>query len=129
MGKRLQTAAGNVSESMSLTERQRVIVAVGVPVLFVVLFEITANFGVLILILAAGLAVFLYTRSTAQETVAAGAYGTGLLMDGLYLLELYWNGAQGSTEPLIGTATRVLWYAVLGTVLVVGGLWLRQTNR
>jgi hypothetical protein len=47
-------------------------------------------------------------------------------MVGLFLLELYWNGAYGSTEPLIGTAARVLWQAVTGSVLVGLGLWLRQ---
>lgn len=101
---------------------------VGVPVVFVALFELTANFGVLILFLAAGLATFLYTRRTARKTIAASAYGTGVLMCGLFLLVLYWNGAQGSTEPLIGAVTRVLWWAVTGALLIGLGLWLRQVE-
>lgn len=93
-----------------------------------VLFELIANFGVLVLLLAVGLATVLYTRTTAQRTIAASAYGVGVLMISLFLLELYWNGTQGSTEPLIGTATRVLWRAVTGTVLIGLGLWLRQVD-
>lgn len=126
MYKHPRTAVNRIVEFISVTERRRLIVVVGIPVLFVALFELTANYGVLILLLAAGLATFLYTRSTAQKTIAASAYGTGMMMFGLFILELYWNGARGSTEPLIGTATRVLWVAVTGTMLIGLGLWLRQ---
>ena len=126
MYKRSRTVVGDIVEFVALTERRRLIVVVGIPVLFVVLFELTANFGVLTLLLAAGLATFLYTRTTAQKTIAASAYGAGILMWSLFILELYWNGAKGSTEPLIGTATRVLWVVVTGAVLIGLGLWLRQ---
>lgn len=126
MYRRPLTAVNHIVEFISVTERRRLIVVVGIPVLFVALFELTANYGVLILLLAVGLAAFLYTRPTAQKTIAASAYGTGMAMVGLFILELYWNGTRGSTEPLIGTATRVLWVSVTGTVMIGLGLWLRQ---
>ncbi|WP_324757702.1 hypothetical protein [Haloarcula montana] len=122
------TVVGRAVEFVALTERRRLLVVVGVPVLFVLLFEFVANYGLLVVLLAVGLAAVLYTRSTARETIAASAYGVGVLLIGLFLLELYWNGAQGSTEPLIGTATRVLWRAVVGTVLLGLGLWLRRVD-
>lgn len=121
-----RTVVGRIVESVGLTERRRLMVVAGIPVVFVVLFELTANYGVLILLLAAGLATFLYTRSTAQKTIAAAAYGAGVLVFGLFLLELYWNGATGSTAPLLDTATRTLRLAVGGTLLMGLGLWLRQ---
>jgi hypothetical protein len=128
MSKHSRTVAGHIVELVSLTERRRLLVVVGVPVLLVALFELTANFGVLVVLLAAGLATFLYTRTTAQRTLAASAYGTGVVVSGLFVLELYLNGAQGSTEPLIGAATRVIWWAVAGTLLIALGLWLRQID-
>lgn len=126
MTERQWTVAGQIVEFVALTERRRVIVAVAIPILFVVLFEMVANFGVLVLLLAVGLAVFLYTRATAQETVAASAYGVGTLMISLFVLVLYWNGSHGSTEPVIDTATRLLWWGVTGIVLIGLGLWLRR---
>ncbi|MFU1781405.1 hypothetical protein ACM16X_08485 [Haloarcula japonica] len=128
MDSRPRTVAGRIVESVAGTERRRLLVVVGVPVLFVALIDLTANFGVLVLFLAAGLAAFLYTRPTGQQTVAASCYGVGVLLIGLFLLELYWNGVQGSTEPLFGTATRLLWRAVTGTSLIGLGLWLRQSE-
>lgn len=125
---RPRTAVGYVVEFVAVTERRRVIVAVGVPFLFWLLFELNANLGVLPLILAAGLAAYLYTRGTAQKTLAASAYGTGLLMVGLFLLELYWNGARGSTESLEGIATRLLWWVLMGTVLIGLGIWIRRVD-
>ncbi len=47
-------------------------------------------------------------------------------MTGLFVFELYWNGVGGSTEPLLRTATRVLWVAAAGTALVGLGVWLRR---
>jgi hypothetical protein len=126
MDKRLRTVVGPIVKFVARTERRRRLVVVGIPLVFVVLLDLLANYGVLVLGLAGGLATVLYTRSTAQKTIAAGVYGVGVLMVGLFLLELYWNGAYGSTEPLIGTAARVLWQAVTGSVLVGLGLWLRQ---
>lgn len=126
MYKHPQAVVDHIVEFVALTERRRLIVVVGIPVLFVALFELTANYGVLILLLAAGLIAFLYTRPTAQKTIAASAYGAGVLMVSLFLLELYWHGATGSTEPFIGVSTRTLWLVVTGTVLTGLGLWLRQ---
>jgi hypothetical protein len=128
MDKRPGTSAGHLVELVAKSEGRRLIVVIGIPMLFVAWFELTANFGVLILLLAAGLAAFLYTRSTAQKTLAASAYGAGVLLISLFLLELYLNLATGSTEPLSGTATRVLWRAIAGTALIGFGLWLRQTE-
>jgi hypothetical protein len=128
MNRRLRTVVGKIIEFVAFSERRRLLVVVGVPALFVVLLDFVANYGVLILLLAAGLATVLYTRSAAQQTIAASVYGVGVLLISLFLLELYWNGALGSTEPLQGTATRLLWRVVTGTVLVGLGLWLRQTD-
>lgn len=80
MDKRPGTVAGHVVEFVARTERRRLVVVVGIPAVFVVLFELTANLGILILLLAAGLATFLYTRPTVQKTMAASAYATGTAM-------------------------------------------------
>jgi len=121
-----RTVADHLCAFVAVTERRRLLIVVAVPALFALLFEIVANFGVVPLILGTGLAVFLYTRSTVQATVAASAYGVGVLMIGLFALVLYWNGVRGSTEPLLGAAARILWWAVTGTVLIGLGLWLRR---
>jgi hypothetical protein len=126
MNKRLRTVVGQLVEFVALTERRRLLVVVGIPLVFVVLLDFVANYGLLIPLLAVGLTTVLYTRSTAQKTVAASVYSVGVVLLGLFLLELYWNRALGSTEPLIRTATRVLWQAVTGSVLVGLGLWLRR---
>jgi hypothetical protein len=127
MPKRPRTL-GRIVAFVAVAERRRLLVVFGVPTVFVVLLDFVANYGVLVLLLAVGLAVVLYTRSTAQKTIAASASGVGALLFGLFLLELYWNGAQGGTEPLIGTARRALWQAVTGSILIGFGLWLRQTD-
>ena len=101
MNGRPRTALGRLVEFVAVTEGRRLLVVVGVPLLFVVLFELVADYGVLVLLLAACLAAVLYTRPTDQATIAASAYGVRLLLVGLFLLELYWTGAQGSTEPLV----------------------------
>jgi hypothetical protein len=75
MDARPRTAARRCFEFVAHSERRRIGLVVGIPALFVVLFEAIANFGVLLLFLATGFGVFLYTRGTAQETVAASAYG------------------------------------------------------
>lgn len=126
MTKHPGSIVGDLIDIVALSERRRLIVVVGIPVFFVALLELTANYGVLILLLAAGLATFLYTRSTTQTTIAASAYGVGVLLSSLFLLEMYSNGATGSTEPLRSTAIRSLWLAVTGGVLIGVGLWLRQ---
>lgn len=128
MHTRPRTAVCRIVAFVAVTERRRLLVVAGVPIFFAILLDLVANYGVLVLFLAVGLATVLYTRSTAQKTIAAGVYGVGALLIGLFLLELYWNGSRGSTEPLIGTATRVLWRAVTGIGLVGLGLWLRQID-
>jgi hypothetical protein len=128
MNGRPRTLSRRIVEFVAVTERRRLLVVFGIPIGFVALFELVANYGVLVPLLAAGLATVLYTRPTTQGTIAAGAYGVGALLICLFLLELYWNGARGSTEPLIGTATRVLWQAVTGAVLIGLGVWPRQVD-
>lgn len=128
MNERLQATVGQIVEFVARTERHRLIVVLAIPILFVILLDVVANYGLLPVLFAAGLAAVLYTRPTAQQTIAASIYGVGVLMIGLFLLELYWNGAWGSTEPLIGTATRVLWQALIGSMLVGVGLWLRHIS-
>lgn len=128
MDKRPQTVVGHGIEFVARTEYRRLIVVIGIPVVFLALLVARNNLGLSGLLFVVGLVGFLYTRPTAQQTIAASAYATGMLMIGLFLLELYYNGARGSTEPLIGTATRVLWLAVTGTVLTGLGLWIRQAD-
>jgi hypothetical protein len=128
MDKCPRTVVDRVVSLVAVSEHRRLLVVVGVPVSFVVLSELVANNGALALLLAVGLAAVLYTRSTATETIVASALGVGVLLIGLFLLELYWNGVRGSTEPLLGTATRVLWQAVAGIVLLGFGLWLRAVD-
>ena len=128
MTNRLRTVVGRGVDFVAATDRRRLLVVVGPPLLFAVVFEFAADYGVYPVLLAAGLSAVLYTRPTAQETIAASAYGVGALLIGLFLLELYWNGARGSTEPLVGTATRLLWRAVAGSVLLGLGLWIRRVE-
>lgn len=128
MDKRPQTVVGHGIEFVARTEYRRLIVVIGIPLIFLALLVTGNNLGFAGLLFVVGLVAFLYTRPTVQQTIAASAYATGVLMIGLFLLELYYNGARGSTEPLVGTATRVLWLAVTGTVLTGLGLWIRQAD-
>jgi hypothetical protein len=128
MNTRPRAVAGRIIGFVAFTERRRLLVVVGVPVVFTVLLDVVANYGVLVPFLGAGLAADLYTRPTAQTTIAASVYGVRVLLLGLFLLELYWNVAQGSTEPLRATATRLLWRVVTGTVLVGLGLGFRRID-
>lgn len=88
-------------------ERRRALVVLGVPLLFWLVVESTANPGFLPLVLATGLAAYLYTRRTGRETLAAGAAGTGPLAISLFLLQVYRVGAGGSTEPLADAVARL----------------------
>lgn len=124
MSSRLRTAAGSVVRSVGASERRRVLVVLGVPFSFWLAVELAANLGFLPLVLAVGLAAYLYTRRTAQETLAASSVGTGLLLVSLFLLQIYWVNAGGSTEPLAGTITRLLGWFLIGTVLIALGWWL-----
>jgi uncharacterized membrane protein len=94
--------------------------------LFAVLVWENNVIGTVVVFLAVGLAAVLYTRPTAQKTVAASAYVTGVLLIGLLLLELYWNWAQASTASQAAIVSEGLWQVVAGTLLIGLGLWLRQ---
>lgn len=128
MSSRLRTAVGPLVESVGVSERRRLVVALGVPLSFWLAVETAANLGVLPLVLAGGLAAYLYTRRTARATLAAGAAGTGLLLISLFLLQLYQISAGGSTEPLAGAAARLLGWVLLGTLLLAFGAWLSDAD-
>ncbi|SFL29079.1 hypothetical protein SAMN04487950_3286 [Halogranum rubrum] len=128
MSYRLQSAVGSVVESVGASERRRVLVALGIPLLFWLTVELAANLGFLPLVLAVGLAAYLYTRETEQETLAAGFAGVGLLLASLFLLQLYWVGATGSTEPLADAATRLSGWLLTGVVLLGLGYWLYRVE-
>ncbi|WP_205254100.1 MULTISPECIES: hypothetical protein [Halostella] len=83
---RSRSAAASVVEAVGGNERRRIIASLAVPLLFWLAVERAANLGALPLVAAAGLAAFLYTRTTARATLAAAAYGTGLLLVGVFLL-------------------------------------------
>ena len=126
MDKRPRTVAGNIVEFVAVTELRRLFVVVGIPVIFVALLYEQNILGTVVFLLAAGLATFLYTRTTTQKTVAASVYATGVLLIGLVLLELYWNWAQAGTASQVAIITENLWQPVTGTVMIGLGLWLRQ---
>lgn len=105
------------------------LVALGVPFLFWLAVELAADLGFLPLVLAVGLAAYLYTRRTALETLAAGAAGAGVLTISLALLRLYWVGARGSTEPLADAATRLSGWFLAGALLIAVGYWLYRAGR
>lgn len=128
MNRRLRTAVGPIVESVGGSERRRVLVSLGVPLSFGLVVELAADVGFLPLVLAVGLAAYLYTRTTAQETLAASSVGTGLLVVSLFLLQIYWVGARGSTEPLTGAITRLVGWFLTGIVLITLGSWLYNVN-
>lgn len=126
MTERPQTVAGDIIEFVALSSLRRLVVVVGTPLVFVALVWESNVLGTTALLFAGVLVVFLYTRPTAQKTVAASAYATGVLMIGLLLLELYWNWAGGSTASLRMIAIEGIWRVVGGALLAILGLWLRQ---
>lgn len=125
---RLRTAAAHAVEYVRTSESRRVTVAIGVAFSFLVVVELAAgeHLGVLPVVVAAGLAAYLYTRGSARETLAASAYGTGLLLIGLFVLQIHWVGATGSTESLGAAVSRLLGWLLAGTVLTAVGIWLRR---
>ncbi|QLG29430.1 hypothetical protein HUG10_05660 [Halorarum halophilum] len=124
----MRAAAGRVVDSVRVSERRRVAVVVGVPFLFWLVVELAANLGILPLVAAAVLGAFLYTRGTAQDTLAAGAYGTGLLAVGVAAVQLYQSVAGGSTEALADTVARLAGWPLTGVVLIVLGAWLHGAD-
>jgi|AntDeeMetagen134_2_1112570.scaffolds.fasta_scaffold09602_2 protein-S-isoprenylcysteine O-methyltransferase Ste14 len=126
MDRSARTIFGHIIEYVGLTEYRRLVIVLGIPVLFAVLLWEQNVIGTVVVFLGLGLATVLYTRPTAQKTIAASAYATGVLMIGLLLLELYWNWAQAGTASQAAIATEGLWQVVAGTLLIGFGLWLRQ---
>lgn len=125
----MSTRVPTVVDSVGVTERRRVLVALGVPLLFLVAVELGANLGFLPFVAALGLAAYLYTRDTARETLVAGALGTGLLFVGLFLFQLYKIEATGSTEALTAAATRLSGWLLVGALLVACGIVLSRVDR
>lgn len=105
-------------------EPRRFAVIVAVSLLFWLVVELGANLGSLPLVVAAALGAFLYTRETAKETIAASAYGTGLLAIGLGLLQVYQILVGGSTESLAGAVVRLAEWPLAGFLLIGFGIWL-----
>lgn len=124
----MRAAAGRVVDSVHVSERRRVAVAVAVPFLFWLVVELGANLGFLPLVAAAVLGAFRYTRATARGTLAAGAYGTGLLAVGVAAVRIYQSVAGGSTETLADTVARLAGWPLAGVVLIVLGAWLRGAD-
>lgn len=129
MSSQPRTGAGSLVDSVAVSERRRVLVALGVPLVFCLAVELAANLGVLPLVLAAGLAAYLYTRPTARATLAAGAAGTGLLLISLFLLQSYSTVAGGSTESLAGAVARLFGWVLLGIALLALGAWVSGAGR
>lgn len=119
---------GSVVEAVAVSERRRLLVVFGVPLSFWLVVELAANLGFPPLVLAAGLAAYLYTRGTVQATLAASSAGTGLLLVSLFLLQVYWLDTGGSTEPLAGAITRLSGWVLTGTLLVALGVWLSDVE-
>lgn len=124
----IRAAAGRVVDSVSVSERRRAAVVVGVPFLFWLVVELAANLGFLPLVAAAVLSAFLYTRRSARETLAAGAYGTGMLAVGVALFQVYQTVAGGSTEALADTVVRLSGWPLTGVVLIILGAWLHRAD-
>lgn len=122
------TAIGGIVDYVSVSERRRRAVAVGVPFLFWLAVELKANLGLLPVGLAAMLCAYLYTRSSGRETLAASAVGAGSLNIGLYLFEVYRTVAGGSTEPIADTAVRLSGWLLIGVGLVALGVLFRRTD-
>lgn len=124
MNKRPLPVVGHIIEFIGLSEYRRLLVVVGIPVLFAVLVWQGNRLGLAAIFFAVCLAAFLYTRPTAQETIAASAYATGVVLIGLVLLGIYWNWSTASTAAWVDNTVR---YRVVTGVLLIGlGLWLRQ---
>lgn len=124
----LRSAVGRLVDFVRVSERRRATVAVGIPLLFWLVVELAANLGFLPLVAAAGLSAYLYTRRTAQETLAASAYGTGLLDTGFYLLQAYRGVAWGSTASLADTVAGLFGWLLTGTILIVLGVWIHGAD-
>lgn len=65
----------------------------------------------------------------ARATLTAAAYGTGLLLIGVFLLQMYLTAATGSTESLGAAAARLSGWLLTGTLAVAVGVRLRKAER
>ncbi|MDS0293470.1 hypothetical protein [Halogeometricum luteum] len=129
MSSPLRAGAGRVVDAVAVSERRRVLVALGLPFVFWLAVHLSANLGILSLALAGALAAYLYTRRTARATLTAGFAGAGLLLIALFLLQLYLLDAGGSTESLSGAAERLAGWVLSGAVLLALGASLSGIGR
>lgn len=123
-----RAAVDPVVQFVDVSERRRVTVAVVVPSLFWLIVELAANLGVVPLVVAIGLAAYLYTRDTAQETLAASAYAPGLLAIGVGLFQVFLTVTGGSTEPFVDTVVRLSGWPLAGIALIAFGTWLYRVD-
>lgn len=128
MRSRSRAATNRAVDWVAGSERRRGAVAVAVPALFWLVLELEANLGLVPLVAAAALSAFLYTRDTTRATLAAGAYGTGLLGVGFALLQIYWSVARGSTASLSDTVAGLSGWFLIDAVLVTLGIWIHGTG-
>lgn len=127
-GGAVRSVVGRLVDTVDVGERRRVAVVVAVPLLFWLGAELAANLGYLPLVVAVGLAVFLYTRATGRETLAASAYGTGLLVVAVALIQVYRAVAGGSTASLADTVGGQWPWLLMGVVLIPFGVWLHSAE-
>ncbi|MFC7141089.1 hypothetical protein ACFQMA_14795 [Halosimplex aquaticum] len=129
MSARSRAATNRAVDWVAGSERRRGAVAVAVPALFWLVVELEANLGLAPLVAAAALSAFLYTRDTTRATLAAGAYGTGLLGIGVALVQIYWSVARGSTASLTETVAGLWGWFLVGAVLIAVGVWIHGADR
>lgn len=124
----LKVAVGRVVDYVQVSQRRRMALIVGVSFLFWLVIELAANLGIWPLVVAVGLVAYLYVQKTAQETLAASAYGTGLLAVGVAAFLVYQSVAGGSTEPVADTVVRLSGWPLAGIVLIAVGIWLHRVD-
>jgi heme/copper-type cytochrome/quinol oxidase subunit 4 len=124
MNKRPSPVIGHIIAFIDHSEYRRLLMVVGTPTGFAVLVWQQNRLGTAAVILAVCLAAFLYTRPAAQQTIAASAYGTGVVLISLVLLGVYLIWSTASTAAWVDNTIR--WRAVTGALLLGLGLWLRQ---
>lgn len=124
----LQVTVGRVVDYVQVSRRRRMILIVGVSFPLCLVVELAANLGLWPLIAAAGLLACLYMQKTAQETLTASAYGTGLLAVGVALFQVCQSVAGGSTEPVTDTVVRLSGWRLAGVILVAIGIWLHGVD-
>lgn len=124
----IRVTVGRIVDYVQVSQRRRVAVIAGVSFLFWLVVELAANLGIWPLVVAVGLVAYLYVQNTAQETLAASAYGTGVLAVGVALFLVYQSVAGGSTEPVADTVVRLSGWPLAGVVLIAAGVWLHRVD-